>query len=212
MVAVLSELDADAVVLQESWLPGGQKSEADRAGAELGYEVFHALMGPGRVTGRRPRLSPPGRSEGSLAVSLLTRIPLLSTEVLDMPVLPMDTAPRRLAIRAELAVDGAPFTFVGTHLDHLSHGSPRQLRHLLGQLPGTDRPMALAGDMNMWGPVLSRLMPGWRRSVRGRTWPRDHPHSQIDHIMVTPSVTTVSHAVLRSGRSDHLPVRATLTF
>lgn len=212
IVEVCRMLDADLLVMQESWLPGGEKSEADRAAAELGYEVVHAVMGPGRVGGRRPRLCAPGRATGRLALSMLARVPVLSTTELDMVRLPLDTSPRRLAVRVDLDFEGAPFTFVGTHLDHLSHGSPWQLRGLMAQLPAPDRPMALAGDMNMWGPVLSALLPGWRRAVRGRTWPNGRPHSQIDHIMVTGAVEAVTHDVLAAGRSDHLPVRATLQF
>jgi len=212
VVEVCRVLDADVLALQESWLPGSEKSQADRAAAELGYTATHAVMGPGRVTGRRPRLCPPERAEGTLAVSLLSRLPVLATDVVDLVRLPLDSAPKRLALRVDVDVEGSPFTFVGTHLDHLSHGSPRQLRPLVARLPGPDQPAALAGDMNMWGPVLSWLMPGWTRAVRGRTWPRQLPHSQIDHIMVTPAVGSVSSGVLRAGRSDHLPVRATVTF
>ena len=211
-VEVCRALDADLIVLQESWLPDGEKSDADRAAAELGYSVSHAEMGPGRVTGRRPRLCPAERAQGTLVVSLLARVPLVGLEVQDLRVMPMDTAPRRLAVHAEVEVDGRRFTFVGTHLDHLTHGSPVQVRQLARRLPGPDRPAALAGDMNMWGPVLSAQLPGWSRAVRGRTWPRPRPHSQIDHIMVNRAVRSVDHAVLHMGRSDHLPVRATVSF
>lgn len=212
VVEVCRALDADVLVLQESWLPAGEKSEADRAAAELGYTAIHGIMGPGRVTGRRPHLCPAGRAQGTLAVSLLCRLPVLRTEVLDLVNLPMDSAPRRLAVRVDVEVDGSPFCFVGTHIDHLTHGSPVQLRGLARRLPGRHQPAALAGDMNMWGPVLSLLMPGWHRAVRGRTWPRELPHSQIDHIMLTRPVRSESSGVLRAGRSDHLPVRATVTF
>jgi endonuclease/exonuclease/phosphatase family metal-dependent hydrolase len=211
-VEVCRALDADVIVLQESWLPDGEKSDADRAAAELGYSVSHALMGPGRVTGRRPRLCPAERAQGSLAVSLLSRLPLVAIDVQDLRVMPMDSAPRRPAVHAEVEVDGRRFTFVGTHLDHLSHGSPVQLRPLVRRLPGPERPAALAGDMNMWGPVLSLQMPGWSRAVRGRTWPRPRPHSQIDHIMVNRAVEVLDWQVLPVGRSDHLPVRATVSF
>ncbi|HEX5266379.1 MAG TPA: endonuclease/exonuclease/phosphatase family protein [Acidimicrobiales bacterium] len=211
-VEVCRALDADVVALQESWLPDGEKSDADRAAAELGYTVSHSVMGRGRVTGRRPRLCPEAVAQGTLVVSLLSRLPVVATEVQDLRVMPMDTAPRRLAVHADIDVDGERFTYVVTHLDHLSHGSPVQLRQLVRRLPGPDRPTALAGDMNMWGPLLSLQMPGWSRAVRGRTWPRPRPHSQIDHIMVNRAVRPVDWAVLQAGRSDHLPVRATVSF
>lgn len=209
---VIKELDADLLVMQESWLPSGGGGDAERA-AELGYEVSHAVMGHGRVGGpHKPRLVRAARSEGLVGVSMLSRLPVLSCETLDMVHLPMDTAPKRVSIRIRVDVDGSPFTYVGTHLDHLTHGSPWQLRRLARDLPTAGEPGALAGDMNMWGPVISALLPGWRRAVRGRTWPNGRPHSQIDHIMVNAPVGIEAGRVLQAGRSDHLPVRAVLSF
>jgi endonuclease/exonuclease/phosphatase family metal-dependent hydrolase len=67
------------------------------------------------------------------------------------------------------------------------------------------------GDMNMWGPPLSAFFRGWRRVIRGRTWPAFRPHSQLDHLLVTPSVAVVDARIADRTGSDHLPVRATLT-
>ena len=215
VVDVCRRLDADVLVLQESWLPEGETSEADRVAAEQGYVVTHATMGPGRVHGTRggkPRLCRSELAEGMLAVTMLSRVPVITTTVIEMMRLPFDNAPRRLAVRIDVDIEGSRFAFVGTHLDHLTHGSPIQLARLVAQLPADDQPAALAGDMNMWGPVLGRLVPGWRRVVSGRTWPNGRVHSQIDHIVVNRSVRPQSGAVLRAGRSDHLPVRAVLEF
>ena len=215
VVEVCRRLDADLLVLQESWLPDGRKSEADRAAAELGYTATHATMGPGRVQGARdgrPKLCRASLAEGMLALTMLSRLPATVTTVIEMMNLPLDEAPRRVAVRADVEVDGAGFSYVGTHLSHLTHGSPLQLARLVAQLPPPDRPAALAGDMNMWGPVLRRLVPGWKLAVKGRTWPNGFPHSQIDHIVVNDRVRPISGAVFNEGRSDHLPVWATLDF
>jgi len=70
--------------------------------------------------------------------------------------------------------------------------------------------------MNLWGPPLALLFPGWSRAVRGRTWPTwwSRPLVQSDHILVRraarESVTVVTGEVLRIAGSDHFPVRATL--
>ena len=65
--------------------------------------------------------------------------------------------------------------------------------------------------MNMWSWAIDRLAPaGWRRAVRGRTYPSPRPHSQTDHILVTPPVTVVGAEVVRQVMSDHRPVRARL--
>ena len=44
-------------------------------------------------------------------------------------------------------------------------------------------PMLIGGDFNCWRPLLRVLFPGWRTLARGRTWPAQRPHSQIDHIL-----------------------------
>jgi endonuclease/exonuclease/phosphatase (EEP) superfamily protein YafD len=68
----------------------------------------------------------------------------------------------------------------------------------------------IAGDHNFWGPGVSAFLPGWKRTVRGRTWPASRPHSQIDHILVTSSVSAVHTEVLPPQGSDHRGVRAVL--
>ena len=212
VVEVIRRLDADLIVVQESWIPDDSESDVDRAAAELGYRVKHVAMGPARIAGRKPRLVPSSRGQGLLVISMMSRPAVVSESVLDMPHLPMDAAPRRFAIRTEVSVEGQSFVFVGTHLDHLTHGSPFALRRLARQLPGPDQPTALAGDMNMWGPVLSVLMPGWTLAGKGRSWPNHRPHSHIDHIALNGAVRSEGFEVIRAGSSDHLPVRAVLRF
>jgi endonuclease/exonuclease/phosphatase family metal-dependent hydrolase len=77
-------------------------------------------------------------------------------------------------------------------------------------LPNTDVPAVLVGDMNMWGPPLVMLLPGWSRAVRGRSWPAWRPLFQIDHVLVTAPVRVLEGSVVRIEGSDHLPVRARL--
>jgi endonuclease/exonuclease/phosphatase family metal-dependent hydrolase len=54
------------------------------------------------------------------------------------------------------------------------------------------------------------LLPGWRRAVRGRTYPAHRPHSQIDHVLVRDDVSVQWGEVLAETPSDHRPVRARL--
>ena len=76
---------------------------------------------------------------------------------------------------------------------------------------GPYTPGVLAGDMNMWGWSVDRLVPrGWRRAVKGRTYPSPRPHSQTDHILVNEGVEVVGGEVVRQAMSDHRPVRARL--
>ena len=67
---------------------------------------------------------------------------------------------------------GRPVRLVAVHLtSRLPHGPPLQLRRLARALPPPGTPAVVAGDCNFWGPGVEALLPGWRRAVRGRTWP-----------------------------------------
>jgi endonuclease/exonuclease/phosphatase family metal-dependent hydrolase len=127
---------------------------------------------------------------------------------------------RRSAIAVEV-VTGEPdaaqrrrMLVVGTHLSHLRQGSRIQLarlRQMLASRNGPVVPAVLAGDMNLPGPPLLAFLPGWKRAVRGRTWPAWCPVAQSDHILFTAAVTGTGEVLPIRG-SDHLPVRARLSF
>ena len=68
----------------------------------------------------------------------------------------------------------------------------------------------VAGDMNMWSPVVHRDTANLRPTVKARTFPANRPHSQIDHLLVSDRVEVISAAALPELGSDHLGLRATL--
>ncbi len=149
-------------------------------------------------------------SRGAWGVALLSRLPVVRSEALDLGRLRRDPSHRGVLL-AEVGVSGRRLTVLGTHFSHLTHGSLVQLSRLRAVLPPREVPAVLAGDMNLWGPPLSAMLPGWRRAVRGRTWPAWRPMAQIDHILVNPPVHVERGEVLGPGGSDHLPVRARLS-
>jgi endonuclease/exonuclease/phosphatase family metal-dependent hydrolase len=239
VVASCDELDADVLLLQETWTPAGGEGLASQVASSLGYEAHEVrlsdalflkpVMGPGKRWGprnphrdrclwvggaqNRARL-PRGRWEqarrGTWGIALLSRLPVRGVEAIELGRLRRDPAQRRSAVFAEIAVDSTSVTVVGTHLAHFTHGSPILLERLRRKLPMAGQPGVLAGDMNFWGPPLSLGLPGWRRAVRARTYPSWRAHSQIDHIFVTGAVTVISGAPVAVGRSDHLALRARL--
>jgi endonuclease/exonuclease/phosphatase family metal-dependent hydrolase len=241
VAAECDALDADVLVMQESWTPvGGGLSTAAAVGHQLGYQVFEEQLATGRIFpphssanhrwGPRPRsasvvfrLDHPGQrprrnfdrihphySTGTFGLAVLTRVPVNHREVIPLGQLRTD-ASRRLAIASTVPVGDGSLTVVGTHMSHLLQRSPVQFKRLRDALPDPDRIAAvLTGDMNMWGPPLSVFFSGWRRVIRGRTWPAFRPHSQLDHLLVTPSVAVVDARIAERSGSDHLPVRATL--
>jgi endonuclease/exonuclease/phosphatase family metal-dependent hydrolase len=147
---------------------------------------------------------------GSWGIALLSRVPTVRVETVELGRLRRDNFRLRAALLADLEVDGSPITVIGTHLCHFVHGSPILVKRLRHALPAAGRPAVLAGDMNFWGPPVSLALPGWRRAVRARSYPAWRAHSQIDHILVTRSVEVLSGESVRVGGSDHLPVRARL--
>jgi endonuclease/exonuclease/phosphatase family metal-dependent hydrolase len=237
-------LNADIIVLQETWAPEGGRSMAAELGDELGYRVIEQPLVSGRRAGPHPRANHrwmrrhhwrslshalflagarplPGRVErsaryreaepGTWGLALLSRLPLLDVEDIDLGRLGLDRAPRK-AIVASLACDGRPVFVVATHMPHLTYGSPVAYARLARDLTrlASGRAGVLAGDFNLWGPPAEALLPGWRRAVKGRTWPAWRPHSQVDHIMTTGGWRVLSAEVLAPAGSDHLPLRAHL--
>ena len=75
---------------------------------------------------------------------------------------------KRAALVVDLTVEGRPVSVAGTHMSHLHMGSHRNWAELRRRLRTSARPDALlAGDMNTWGPLVRRFMPGWHRAVVG---------------------------------------------
>jgi endonuclease/exonuclease/phosphatase family metal-dependent hydrolase len=146
---------------------------------------------------------------GTWSVAVLSRFPVASTYAMDLGQLRYDSG-RRGALQVNLTTKAGPVAVVGTHMSHISRGSPIQFRRLRKFLAGIPIPAVLAGDMNLWGPPLVAQMPGWHRAVKGRTWPAWRPHSQPDHILVRPPIKVLRSEVLDPSGSDHRAIRARL--
>jgi endonuclease/exonuclease/phosphatase family metal-dependent hydrolase len=239
LVKACEELAADVIVLQEAFAPLRGMSQAEAAADAIGYKAFELPLAraarrqepvvtgkgwgprrilattkpPMRVGGRLEHHGrPKGWEEGTWGLAILSRVPVLSTEAYELGKLKRDFT-RRGVLMAELDLPAASnrhFAVIAMHAAHVTAGSHSQFRQLRTHLPPPSQPAAALGDMNLWGPPLSYLLPGWSRAVKGRTWPAWRPHSQIDHILVTEAVTVVSGEVLKVGNSDHLAVKARL--
>jgi endonuclease/exonuclease/phosphatase family metal-dependent hydrolase len=144
---------------------------------------------------------------------MLSRYPVREVREYQLGDVVADEA-SRIAVRVRIDVDGTPFTVVFTHLSWRAWGIPMQLwrlrRNVLADLRAT--PAAVMGDFNMWGPVVTTALPGWRRTARGPTWPAPRVRHQLDHILVTRAVEVSDTGIEPYNGSDHLPVRADLAF
>jgi endonuclease/exonuclease/phosphatase family metal-dependent hydrolase len=248
-LAVCRDLDADVLVLEESWTSGGGgqcAGQAEQIARALGYTAFTCALAEGRRARPDPAATdkwmPPmglrsaanplmfeserplaagitrsGRyavaEKGSWGVAVLVRqgMAVEGTRTLHLPRLVRDRV-RRAAVVVDLALEGKALSVVGTHMSHLHMGSHRHYRALRELLHTEARPDALLlGDMNLWGPPVRAFLPEWHRAVRGRTWPSQNPHSQIDHILVRGPMAVIAGEVWPDAGSDHRPVRAVLS-
>lgn len=246
-VGAIDALDADIVVLEETWTAEGDTTggQAAQAARDLGYQVVTQALGGGRriqpqadadhrwiaQPSMRDRnralyidsVRPLHRSAyslerwrkgepGNMGIAVLVRpaIPIEASRVLHLHLLRADRL-HRAAIVVDVTLDGHPVSVAGIHMSHLLYGSPRNFAELRRRLQTEARHDALiAGDMNSWGPLVQLMMRGWRRTVKGPSWPTWRPHSQIDHILVRGrALHPVEGRVLPDAGSDHRPIRAT---
>ena len=215
VVTACKQVDTDVLVLQEGWVPDGDEGDVVAVAGALGYAIAGTFAVARAECHDQVRLiARDGEAgTGDWVVAVLSRLPLVAADVVPIgPQLPRDPG-RRGVVRAVVDAGGVPFTVVGTHMPLLKDPVWRLVPALRAALPAADEPGAFAGDMNMWGWCAERLAgAGWRRAVRGRTYPAHRPHSQTDHILVTPAVTVVAAEVVGQVLSDHRPVRARLRF
>jgi endonuclease/exonuclease/phosphatase family metal-dependent hydrolase len=226
-------LDADVLVLQEGWTPEEGQGLAERIGTALGYHVITRPFASGwlyhpspedrapagsswrpplwtRVRHRRSRIRRARFERGTWDLSILTRLPAFTTTVLDLGELRLDPV-RREAVVLTVNVDSTAeraITVIGTHMSHLTHGSPAQYRRLAEHLPADD--FIVLGDMNMPSLPLRAMLSRCRRVARGRTWPAWRPMIQSDHVLASPGLAAqgLGEVVTAVRDSDHLPVRA----
>ena len=212
VAGVLSSFDADVLVVQEAWWPDEGGGAVDLAAAECGATVHWASFGRGIVEPWPHIISArPHRACGRIGIAVLSRPPAQLVEMIPVGDVPGDPASRRCALRVALVVDGDNIDLIAVHLtSRLPYGPPMQIRNLRRRLPAPDERTVIVGDFNLWGPAVTALLPGWRRAVRGRTWPAHRPHSQIDHVLVRDDVEVVEAEVLDEVGPDHRPLRVTL--
>jgi len=217
VAAALCQLEADVICVQESWLPvdghGGATADdpLTEAADKLGAEVLRAVMA--RQQDLRLAGVPPRPVPGELALAVISPLPVVEYEVIELGLAPADNVPRfGQVVTLELGT-GTRVRVVNTHLTHRLT-SPLQLRALTqrlraGALPTGHIPTIVAGDFNMPRPFAA-LSINYDATVRGKTWPATRPIIQLDHIVVDQRIKVIESQVLPTVGSDHLPIRARL--
>ena len=204
ILAVLRELDADVIALQECDRRfGARESVIDRAA--LDETPWHALP-----VARRPH------SLGWHGNALLVRrrFEALEAHAVDLPRL----EPRG-AVRGDFLADGVRLRVVGVHLDLSGLRRRDQIRAVVKHVDacGDDCPTVLMGDFNQWGAgtgAMREFIQGWQPLVPGRSFPANNPVAQLDRVVACHRWKVVAHGVhhsaLAAQASDHLPVWARL--
>jgi endonuclease/exonuclease/phosphatase family metal-dependent hydrolase len=205
---VLKSFDADIVVLPEAFRDGGS-------------DVLDPLMAQGynvetiEMSRSEDRFADTTHGEVSLRpathLAVCSRFPVLARREIRLGAVPSTKSRYRPAIALTLDIAGSAVDVIALHASKkLWTLAPlRQLLALKRQLSPRG-PQFIAGDFNFWGPPIATVMPGWQRPVRGRTWPSNRPHSQIDHILVRGGITAIDREVLPPTPSDHLAIKARL--
>lgn len=205
IIAVLRELQADVIALQE----------CDRRFGERESVLPKALLDdtPWRAAdvARRPR------SLGWHGNTLLVRRDI---EVVDTEALHLPTLEPRGAVRADLAIEGRRIRVLGMHLDLSGLRRRDQVRAILRHCEDCSEtcPTVLLGDFNQWGEgkrALRELRDSWQVLDTGKSFPSRQPIAPLDRIVASPEWQCREHRVHHSATatraSDHLPVVARLT-
>jgi endonuclease/exonuclease/phosphatase family metal-dependent hydrolase len=203
-------LEADVLVLQEVWRPSGGPSFVDAIAEGMGGSVHEAVFMSDHNPARPRQLHPPPGRPGTCGIALISRLPVRHVQEIELPHAKGDDVQHRRSLLVTIAVGDETITIGGMHASHRLWGSLPQVRRVDRGLAEIGGPSVIAGDLNMWGPVVGLVLPDRTRAVVGRTWPAQHPHSQIDHLWINDGLRALDSGVAPATESDHRPIWARL--
>ncbi|SEK09106.1 endonuclease/exonuclease/phosphatase family protein [Paraburkholderia diazotrophica] len=204
IAAVIGELDADVVALQEVPLGGSFAPNA--------LPILRETTGMEAIAG--PTLDTPERRYGN---AILSRLPIRATRALDLSF-------GRREARGALDVDvdtehasgvAGALRVVATHLGLSARERRAQIRALIAAFDTPRMPVILMGDINewfVWGHALRMLVTHFRAAPAPRTFPSRFPVFALDRIWMHPASRLldvhVHRSMLARVASDHLPLVA----
>jgi endonuclease/exonuclease/phosphatase family metal-dependent hydrolase len=142
---------------------------------------------------------------------LLARGPITEVEVLKLSR-PHQGEPR-VAILAEVSVDGQRMSVGATHLSFRPGEGEAQLDEVLGALAERDGPRLLLGDLNLGPKVAEPALEaaGYTVVPTGPTFPAGTPRTRLDYVAVAGlDVVYGTGEAVDLGISDHLAVAVNL--
>jgi len=205
ILAVLREIDADVIALQEADRRFGRRLSALPLQAIEDYTPYRPVP-----------LHIPADGIGWHGNAILVRrnIEVIRSEPVRLPVI----EPRG-ALRADLVIGTQQVRVVGAHLDLSGLRRRHQIRSILQHVSACDDdcPTLIMGDFNEWarhGGCFREFGRDWRVLAPGSSFPSRRPVAQLDRIVTTGHwhvhQVGVHHSALSAVGSDHLPVLARL--
>jgi endonuclease/exonuclease/phosphatase family metal-dependent hydrolase len=199
IAAVIAELDADVIALQEI---GSHAAGTDVVAFLRDATSTIAIGGPTRL-----------RSTGEYGNCLLTRYPVQETTRIDLTFRERES---RGALDVLLDCDGDPLRVIATHLGLRPAERRAQIQQLLAVLETqTPVPTVLMGDLNewfLWGRPLRWLHNHFEKTPAPATFPASAPVFALDRIWIEPRSLLdrlwVHATPLARVASDHLPLVA----
>ena len=205
ILAVLKEIDADIIALQEVDRRFGARVSAlplAMLEAETSWMPVPLAFRPAAI----------GWHGNAILVRKGMEVRLCHP--IDMP-----TLEPRGAVMAELSVAGHALRVIGVHLDLSGLWRRKQIRALLAAIDGSPRhmPTILMGDFNQWSDsgALNELAFHHHRLVQTpKSFHTSRPVARLDRIIVSHDVKVTaadSHiSPLSKQASDHLPLWASI--
>jgi endonuclease/exonuclease/phosphatase family metal-dependent hydrolase len=196
-VAVLEELGADIVALQE--IDGQSWPALDAWSQEAG---FASVLG-----------FSPTRRHGQYGNILLTRCPVLGASRIDLSVAAFEP---RGALDVSVSMNGRAVRVVSSHFGLFAWERWKQAKRLVGAMKaGRSDPVLLLGDFNGWLPFDASIRlfhARFGRSPSAPSFPARFPVLALDRIWCQPRKALrdlrVHTTPLSRIASDHLPVIA----
>lgn len=203
IMAVLHEIDADVIALQEADRRFGRRA---------------AILSPNHLADHSPwKAIPFGTrplSSGWHGNVLLVR---KNAQVLDCEAIHLPTLEPRGAVMADVRIGGQALRIVGMHLDLSGLMRRRQAEAILAHIRACKHklPTVMMGDLNEWtraSGCLKDFAQHFQFAATGPSFHARRPVGRLDRIMASPDLgisdcgVHVSHAARTA--SDHLPIWA----
>lgn len=205
ILAVLKEIDADIITLQE----------VDRRfGARVSALPLALLEAETSWMPVPLHFRPAAIGWHGNAILVRKGMEVRHSQPIDMP-----TLEPRGAVMAELSISGHPLRVIGVHLDLSGLWRRKQIRALLAAIDASPRnmPTVLMGDFNQWSDsgALNELAFHHHRLVQTpKSFHTSRPVARLDRIIVSHDVHVTaadSHiSPLSKQASDHLPLWASI--